>query len=215
MTDPNILVRPSRKAVLAALALGLLPGIVIAAGGYDTEHAVRELERLREQDLADRERSDRLRMQQEALASQDDAIRRLEQTRQRIAESSREAAGLPYTGPDYMYVYPAPGGIDNGLASPQLPGTHPLAGMEFATISPGLGRYFGVDRGVLVVRSGAGASWGLQDGDVVLAVDGRAATAADQLGRILRSYQPGEQFKLSVQRNNKPVDISASVPRAR
>src|SRR5690606_1205965 len=68
-----------------------------------------------------------------------------------------------------------------------------LGGMEFATLSEQLGRYFGVTSGVLVVRAGAEAPFSLQDGDVILGIDGRAPTSAQHAGRILRSYQPGEK----------------------
>src|SRR5690606_1690778 len=87
-----------------------------------------------------------------------------------------------------------------------------FAGMEFATLSERLGSYFGVDSGVLVVRTGAGAPFGLQDGDVILAIDGRAPTSAQHAGRILRSYQPGEKVKLRVQRDRKAIDIDATAP---
>jgi len=82
--------------------------------------------------------------------------------------------------------------------------------MEFATISEGLGKYFGVKTGVLVVRAGASAPFSLRDGDVILSIDGREPTNAQHVGRILRSYQPGEKVKLRVQRDGKPVDIDTT-----
>src|SRR5690606_24432797 len=88
-----------------------------------------------------------------------------------------------------------------------------LDGMEFATVSSRLGRYFGVVSGVLVVRAGNGAPFELQDGDVIMTIDGRAPTTAQHAGRILRSYQPGEKVKLRVQRDRKAVDIETTAPR--
>jgi C-terminal processing protease CtpA/Prc len=93
--------------------------------------------------------------------------------------------------------------------------TSPLGGMEFATISKRLGNYFGVDGGVLVVRAGAGSPYGLQDGDVILSIDGRVPENAQHVGRILRSYQPGEKVKLRVQRDRKAIDLESSAPGAR
>lgn len=87
-----------------------------------------------------------------------------------------------------------------------------FGGMEFATVSDRLGDYFGVDSGVLVVRAGADAPYGLQDGDVILAIDGRTPTDAQHAGRILRSYQPGEKVKLRVQRDRKAIDLDAAAP---
>jgi S1-C subfamily serine protease len=87
-----------------------------------------------------------------------------------------------------------------------------FGGMEFATMSERLGDYFGVDSGVLVVRAGADAPYSLQDGDVILSIDGRAPTDAQHAGRILRSYQPGEKVKLRVQRDRKPIELNATAP---
>jgi S1-C subfamily serine protease len=91
----------------------------------------------------------------------------------------------------------------------------PLGGMEFATISKRLGNYFGVDGGVLVVRAGAESPYGLQDGDVILSIDGRVPENAQHVGRILRSYQPGEKVRLRVQRDRKAIDLDSSAPGAR
>lgn len=87
-----------------------------------------------------------------------------------------------------------------------------LEGVEFATLSERLGRYFGVTSGVLVVRAGNDSPFGLQDGDVILSIDGRVPTNAQHAGRILRSYQPGEKVKLRVQRDHKAIDLDSSAP---
>ncbi len=66
--------------------------------------------------------------------------------------------------------------------------------------------------GVLVVRAPANSPFKLQDGDVILAIDGRDATSAQQAGRILRSYGDGEKFTLRVQRDRKAQSIDATMP---
>jgi len=87
-----------------------------------------------------------------------------------------------------------------------------FAGLEFASLSEKLGGYFGVKSGVLVVRAAANSPLKLQDGDVILGIDGRAPTSAQQAGRILRSYSPGEKFTLRVQRDRKAQNIEATMP---
>lgn len=87
-----------------------------------------------------------------------------------------------------------------------------LGDMEFTTLSTRLGRYFGVSEGVLVLRAGAGAPFGLQDGDVILSVDGRKPTDAQHVGRILGSYEPGEKLKLRVQRDRKAINLDTEAP---
>jgi C-terminal processing protease CtpA/Prc len=105
-----------------------------------------------------------------------------------------------------------PGGVV-GVGGPNLAfddGTR-FAGMEFATLSERLGSYFGVKSGVLVVRAGpADGPWKLQDGDVILSIDGRTPTSAAHAGRILRSYTPGEKVKLRVQRDRRAQDIEVA-----
>lgn len=88
-------------------------------------------------------------------------------------------------------------------------------GIEFATLSERLGGYFGVKTGVLVVRAGANSPWKLQDGDVILAIDGREPDSAQHAGRILRSYQAGEKLTLKVQRDRKAQNIEVTAPGGR
>lgn len=85
-------------------------------------------------------------------------------------------------------------------------------GMEFATLSEKLGSYFGVKSGVLVVRTGNNDSFKLQDGDVILSIDGREPGNAQHAGRILRSYRGGEKLTLRVQRDHKAQNLVVTLP---
>jgi len=85
-------------------------------------------------------------------------------------------------------------------------------GIEFATLSERLGSYFGVKSGVLVVRAGNNPAFKLQDGDVILAIDGREPNSAQHAGRILRSYQPGEKLTMRVQRDHKAQNLEVTAP---
>lgn len=85
-------------------------------------------------------------------------------------------------------------------------------GIEFATLSERLGSYFGVKSGVLVVRAGSNPAFKLQDGDVILAIDGREPNSAQHAGRILRSYQPGEKLTIRVQRDRKAQNLEVTAP---
>ena len=103
-----------------------------------------------------------------------------------------------------------------GLALPSLAGTfmfhRPLMDMELATLTPRLGSYFGADKGVLVVRAPAGGTLKLEDGDVILAIDGRQPTSGSHATRILGSYQPGEKITLRIVRQHKTVELEATLP---
>jgi C-terminal processing protease CtpA/Prc len=88
----------------------------------------------------------------------------------------------------------------------------PFTDMELATLTPQLGRYFGSDQGVLVVRAPADGALKLEDGDVILAIDGRQPTSGSHATRILASYQPGEKVTLRVVRLHKTLDVEATLP---
>jgi len=85
----------------------------------------------------------------------------------------------------------------------------PLGDLELASLNPDLGKYFGVDDGVLVISAPKDSLLGLKGGDVVLAVDGRKPSGPSHLMRILRSYDRGETFKMDVLRNRKRTTVSA------
>lgn len=88
----------------------------------------------------------------------------------------------------------------------------PVADMELAPLSPGLGRYFGTDSGVLVVRAPPERGLGLQDGDVILSIGGRKPTDSSHVIRILSSYDPGEKITLEVMRMHRTISVATTVP---
>jgi S1-C subfamily serine protease len=102
-------------------------------------------------------------------------------------------------------------------AWPQLEGAfmlhRPFMDLELVTLTPRLGSYFGTDKGVLVVRApGDSAALKLEDGDVILAIDGRQPTSGSHAARILASYQPGEKLTLRVLRQHKTQELEATIP---
>jgi hypothetical protein len=137
-----------------------------------------------------------------------------------------------------VFTFPGPGGAGPGAGMPGFPGMPGLPGaggpreerriiinrgdeggrgmrfrgIEFATLSERLGGYFGVKSGVLVVRAGNNQAFKLQDGDVILAIDGRTPSDAQHAGRILRSYSPGEKLSIRVQRDRKAQTLEVTVP---
>jgi predicted metalloprotease with PDZ domain len=106
---------------------------------------------------------------------------------------------------------------DLGLGPfPELQGAFlfhgPLMDMELATLTPRLGSYFGSEQGVLVVRAPADGAVKLEDGDVILAIDGRQPTSGSHATRILSSYQPGEKLTLRIIRQHKTLEVDATLP---
>jgi len=88
----------------------------------------------------------------------------------------------------------------------------PFGGLELVALSPGLGRYFGAEAGVLVVHAPADGGLELEDGDVILAIGGREATSPAHALRILGSYEPGEALKLAILRDRKRRELELTMP---
>jgi hypothetical protein len=107
-----------------------------------------------------------------------------------------------------QWAMPAP-----PLAAPvQEPLAGPVGAMQLTTLTPELGRYFGADRGVLVVRAPTHGVLKLQDGDVILSIGGRTPASTSQAMRILTSYDPGQKIRLVVLREHHRLDITATMP---
>lgn len=83
---------------------------------------------------------------------------------------------------------------------------------ELVPLTPKLGQYFGADKGLLVVRAPADARLKLEDGDVILDIDGRVPSSPGHAFRILGSYQAGEKLKLNVLRMKKRMTFDITVP---
>ncbi len=83
---------------------------------------------------------------------------------------------------------------------------------ELCSLSPALGRYFGTDKGLLVVRAPRDERLQLQDGDVIMDIDGRVPNGASHAAQILNSYRAGEKFKLHIMRQQKRVELLIDMP---
>jgi S1-C subfamily serine protease len=83
---------------------------------------------------------------------------------------------------------------------------------ELVELSPQLGKYFGVDKGLLVVRAPHDERFKLQDGDVILDIDGRTPSGVSHAFQILSSYRSGETVKLHLMRQQKRVELPVQVP---
>jgi serine protease Do len=88
----------------------------------------------------------------------------------------------------------------------------PAGGLRLADLTPGLGRYFGADAGVLVLRAAPDDAFGLQDGDVIRRIGGRAPTDRRHARRILASYAPGEAVVIDILRDRKARELKATLP---
>lgn len=84
--------------------------------------------------------------------------------------------------------------------------------MEMVSLTERLGRYFGTDKGLLVVRAPDDASLKLEDGDVIQSIDGREPKSVSHAMRILGSYQGGEKLELQIMRDRKKQTLTIEMP---
>lgn len=84
--------------------------------------------------------------------------------------------------------------------------------LELVELNKGLGRYFGTDSGLLVVRAPQSDAFEIQEGDVIQSIDGREPKDARHAMRILSSYQGGEKLKLGIMRDKKKRTLNIEIP---
>ena len=84
--------------------------------------------------------------------------------------------------------------------------------MEMVELNEGLGRYFGTDDGLLIISVGKSNQLELEDGDVLQSIDGRKPTSVGHAMRILGSYEPGEEFTLTIMRDKRRRTLDVTMP---
>ncbi|MBT8143931.1 MAG: PDZ domain-containing protein [Gammaproteobacteria bacterium] len=85
-------------------------------------------------------------------------------------------------------------------------------GLELVPLTPQLGRYFGTDEGLLVVRSSEDNKLGLQDGDVIRTIGGATPKSPPDAMRMLRFYQPGDKLVIEILRDKRGRTLELVVP---
>jgi S1-C subfamily serine protease len=131
-----------------------------------------------------------------------------------LAPKSMNGPVFAFGGPDFeMHVPVAPGSPSHPLQTwAWISGSGGFADMELVTLTERLGRYFGTDKGLLVVRAPEDDKLKLEDGDVIQRIDGREPTSVSHAMRILGSYQSGEKFAIEIMRDKKRQTLSVEMP---
>jgi len=118
--------------------------------------------------------------------------------------------GNSFAAPD-VDVHVAPGSRDFGNFVWAMHDDG-FGGMELVALTERLGSYFGTDDGLLVVRAPGNEELKLEDGDVILGIDGRTPTSVSHAMRILGSYQAGEELKIEIMRDKRKRTIEIEMP---
>lgn len=84
--------------------------------------------------------------------------------------------------------------------------------MQLVELSPGLGDYFGTEKGLLVVTAPTEGELGFEDGDVILKIGTREPNDVDHAMRILRSYASGEALEVQILRKKRKRTLNITVP---
>ncbi|MDZ8035298.1 HhoA/HhoB/HtrA family serine endopeptidase [Nostoc sp. DedSLP04] len=98
---------------------------------------------------------------------------------------------------------------------------HPYLGVQMLTLTPDLAKQNNTDpnspiqipeiNGVFVMRvvpNSPAASAGIRRGDVILQIDGKAITSAEQLQNVVEDSRLGQVLQVKVQRGNKTEQLS-------
>lgn len=98
----------------------------------------------------------------------------------------------------------------------------PFLGISYVEIDQGVqqqynlsvnsGAYVTASQGASpVVKGSAADKAGIQDGDIITAVDGQAINAENTLAGLLQQYNPGQTITLSIIRNGKSMQLQATL----
>jgi S1-C subfamily serine protease len=119
-----------------------------------------------------------------------------------------------FGGPGFEFAVPvAPGAPVHPVQRWEwISGSGGFGDMELVTLTERLGKYFGTDKGLLVVRAPEDDSLKLEDGDVIQRIDGREPTSVSHAMRIFGSYQSGEKFEIEIMRDKKRQKLSVDMP---
>jgi S1-C subfamily serine protease len=145
-----------------------------------------------------------------------------------LRDGTRHTTSL-VTGDEPIVVFEGPQGqmrfalpdlqferLPRGFAFGTGPGTFSfelgsLMNLQVAPLNPDLGQYFGTSEGVLVINVGKESPLGVKPGDVILTIDGRKVSGVSSFFRILRSYDPGDSFKLEIMRNKSRMTVTGRI----
>ncbi len=115
-----------------------------------------------------------------------------------------------FESPDFdVHMAPHVGG---GPGFVWIGGDRNFGDMEMVKLTEQLGAYFGTSEGLLVVRAPSNEDLKLQDGDVILNIDGREPKSVEHAVRILGSYQAGEALNIEIMRDKRKRKIDIVMP---
>ena len=201
--DEGAVVRDVRRNSPAA-AGGFVDGDVIVEFDGERVRSARQLTRLVRETPAGRIVG--------ATVVRDGRRVELEVTPESGVAVSLDAPALEYLGNQFRRL--EPGAMRDFTFNFLTTRTPVRLGVNVQELSPQLADYFGVDNGVLVStvdEESAAADAGLQAGDVITSVDGRAVDDSGTLRRRLSAIDGGEEVSIGVTRAGRELELTATL----
>ena len=88
----------------------------------------------------------------------------------------------------------------------------PWWGLNLAPLNADLGRYFGTDKGVLVIAADADSLPGIRAGDVITNIAGENVSRPEDALRALRDHEAGKDVAIKVLREHKTLALNMKAP---
>ena len=134
-----------------------------------------------------------------------------------IVNGKRHEMGAPMTPGAHVFAFESDEGEHGSghverIVHRVRGGGAPWATLNLSKLNPQLGRYFGTDRGVLVIDSNEHTLKELQPGDVIQVVDGKPADSVVSVMRAFASKDPGQSMNVGVWRDRKAQVLTVIAP---
>ncbi len=133
-----------------------------------------------------------------------------------IINGERRVHGAPHHGKDaHVFEFDSGDGRHGERVERivrQFRNGAPWASLNLSTLNPELGRYFGTERGVLVLDTSANTLKELKPGDVIQVVDGQPADSVSGVMRALSRKEPGQTLNVEVWRDRKRQVLAVTAP---
>ena len=80
---------------------------------------------------------------------------------------------------------------------------------HFSTVTESLGKYFGTSQGVLVLEVDQDNKLGLQDGDVILSINGQDVKSPKDVVKIMSGFKSDESFEIEIIREKETLFLES------
>lgn len=183
------------------------------AGMLD-EQAIERMEQAVERSLQQRERlvlREQSRAERDAARAERDAERQAMRAERESARAARDAARAQRDA-ERIELRMRHG---EGAGVTRFEISTDDSALSLSALNPDLGRYFGVEQGVLVLSASGSDYAQLRPGDVIQQIGGAPVAGPREAWQRLRDGEPGEPRNLAVWRERESVSVVVTVPERR